>query len=182
MLEEAVVKKGEPIDEDAYMECEFQKVDFSGLDLSKKRFSNCRFIGCNWTATKVELTRLQDVSFLESKVMGVDFTLCDPNFLSLAFEKCLLNGCNFTEMVLKGAKFVESQVKECHFAQSNVKGGSFRGSNLEGSTFHQTNLEKCDFSEAENYAIDPLNNRLKGAKFSQVEALSLLKGLGIEIV
>jgi len=113
--------------------------------------------------------------------MGVDFTVCDPIFLCLAFEKCLLNGCNFTAMQLKEMQMVECIIKECHFAECNLEKSNFTRSNLEGSLFHHSNLLEANFSEATNYQIDPLNNAVKGAKFSTPEALSLLGSLGIKI-
>lgn len=181
MVEEKIIEKVNSLEEDGFLECTFEGCDFSNADFSKKRFLNCKFFRCNWTATKVENTRLQEVSFVESKVMGVDFTLCDPAFLRLFFEKCLLRGCNFTEMKLQGSKFITSDVKECHFVQSDLKKASFRGSNLEGTAFHHTNLVEVDFVEAIYYAIDPLNNPLKSAKFSKLEALALLQGLEITL-
>jgi fluoroquinolone resistance protein len=113
--------------------------------------------------------------------MGIDFTVCDPTLLRMSFEKCLLSGCNFTEMELKVAKFVECIVKQCHFVQCNLEKSNFHKANLAGSTFHHANLGKADFREAINYTIHPLHNDLKGAKFSQPEALSLLNGLEISI-
>jgi len=50
----------------------------------------------------------------------------------------------------------------------------FRGSDLEGSLFHKTGLERADFSGARAYAIDPTANRIKKAKFSYPEVLTLL--------
>ncbi|MDP2103500.1 MAG: hypothetical protein Q8K26_01100 [Candidatus Gracilibacteria bacterium] len=47
--------------------------------------------------------------------------------------------------------------------------------------FQNSNLTKVNFSGATNYYIDPTQNKLKGAKFSQPEVLSLLAGFGIEI-
>jgi len=111
--------------------------------------------------------------------MGVDFTLCDPQFFHLDFEKCQLRGCNFTEMPLKGTRFFSCQVRECHFVQCDLRECVFTDSNLEGSVFHHTRLEKADFREATLFQINPENNFLKGAKFSKLEALSLLDGLGI---
>lgn len=179
MIEETVIENQTLLDEENYSECVFKRCDLSSADLSKKRFFHCRFEGCNLTAVKLELTRLQEVTFYECKCMGVDFTLCDPQFLHLNFDHCQLRGCNFTEMPLKRIRLTGCQVRECHFVQSDMREGVFTESNFEGSLFHKTRLEKADFREAISYQINPENNPLKGAKFSKLEALSLLEGFGI---
>lgn len=164
-----------------YNECHFLGCDFSEVDFRGKRFQNCQFERCNFVATKLDGARFQDVFFSQSKLMGVDFTLCDSSFLEIGFEKCLLRGCNFTELKLKGTKFIECNLRECHFVQCNLEQANFEKSDLEGSLFHNTKLDKANFAGAIQYTIDPLNNSLKGAKFSSPEALALLGGLGIKI-
>jgi len=42
-------------------------------------------------------------------------------------------------------------------------------------------LDKCNFQEAVNYCIDPLENSIEGAKFSSPEVLSLLSAFKIMI-
>ena len=49
------------------------------------------------------------------------------------------------------------------------------------SRFHNTNLTEVDFSRAVGYAISPLTNKIKGAKFSLPHVLSLLSSFEIVI-
>jgi hypothetical protein len=44
-----------------------------------------------------------------------------------------------------------------------------------------SNLEKANFTGAQGFIIDPSNNRMKGAKFSQEGLAGLLIPFGIEI-
>lgn len=169
------------IDGEEFTGCVFQRCDFSSIDLSKIRFEDCLFSSCNFTSTKLENTRMQDVFFYECKFMGINFTQCDNTFLRINFEKCSLRGCNFTELKLKKMKMTDCVVKECHLAQCDLERADFRRSNFEGTVFHHTKLCYANFLEAYHFAIDPLENPLKGAKFSKLEALNLLKGLGILI-
>jgi fluoroquinolone resistance protein len=180
-MESEEFEKIEMLEEESYTDCRFVSCDFSGADFRGKRFQNCQFEKCNFVTTKLDGARLQDVFFSESKLMGVDFTLCDASFLEIGFEKCLLRGCNFTDMKLKKTKFIECNLRECHFVQCNLEEANFEKSDLAGSLFHNTKLDKANFTGALQYTIDPLNNSLKGAKFSSLEALSLLKGLGVVI-
>lgn len=167
---------GEP---QSFLECQFEKCIFDRVDLSKWRFFDCKFVSCSFVVLKLENARFQGVSFIESKLMGVDFTLCDPTFFEICFQKSLLHSCNFAQMKLKGCSFTDSVLKECIFSQASCEKVSFARSSLAGSIFHQTNLEKADFTDAIEYGMDPVDNRLKGAKFSMPEAAELIKGLGV---
>nr|WP_245680758.1 hypothetical protein [Veronia pacifica] len=46
----------------------------------------------------------------------------------------------------------------------------------------RTNLQDVDFTDSTAYAIDILENQIKGATFSRYEALNLLNSLDIELV
>ena len=52
---------------------------------------------------------------------------------------------------------------------------------LKDSRFVLCKLDKCNFQEAVNYYIDPLENSIEGAKFSSPEVLSLLSTFKIKI-
>lgn len=179
MIEEKVFEKIQDLEEKEYFECSFLGCEFIEKKFNHKKFFNCLFERCALTGVQLEKARLQQVVFKESKLMGIDFTLCDPTFLKLQFQKCLLRGCNFTEMNLKEISFEDCVVKECHFVQCNLEKANFRRANLEGTLFHKANLAKANFVEAIHYVINPLNNNLKEAHFSKPEVYSLLMDLGI---
>jgi uncharacterized protein YjbI with pentapeptide repeats len=82
---------------------------------------------------------------------------------------------------MKGSRFSHSRLIEVDFTEASLESVSFDGCNLTGSVFQMSNLEKSDFSGAQGYIIDPSNNRMKGAKFSQDGLAGLLLPFGIEI-
>ncbi len=57
---------------------------------------------------------------------------------------------------------------------ADLTDSDFSDSDLSGSQFHRTLLENTNFKGAYHYTIDPASNRLKKAKFSYPEVLSLL--------
>jgi uncharacterized protein YjbI with pentapeptide repeats len=65
------------------------------------------------------------------------------------------------------------------FSDANLEKADFRGTDLEKSIFRNTDISGANFVGAKNYYISPQYNRLKGAKFSLPEAMSLLYGLEI---
>jgi len=82
---------------------------------------------------------------------------------------------------MKNGEFLECIIRENDFINTNLTGSDFSDSDLQASKFQNTNLEKTNFVGAKNYYIDPTQNKLKKAKFSQPEVLSLLARFEIKI-
>jgi fluoroquinolone resistance protein len=157
----------------------FKNCDFTECDLRGARLQDCKFLSCNLSLVKLDGTRLQDIDFEECKFVGVNFTKCDPLFLSFKFTKCLIETSNFSDLDLKGTCFDHSILKETHFSNTNLARASFVGADLKESAFHNTNLTQTNFKGAINYSINPLTNKLSKAQFSNPEVLALLQYLDI---
>jgi fluoroquinolone resistance protein len=162
-----------------FTEVVFEKCDFTHTNFTGSRFLLCKMIQCNLSLARLDGCRLQGVEFEETKIVGVNFTKCDPLFLSLQFTKCLLNSCNFSDMELKGTSFYQCAVCDTFFTNANLMEANFAKADLSGSIFHNTNLTKANFREAVSYSINPLTNKLSKAIFSRPEVLSLLQHLDI---
>lgn len=162
---------------------EFDGCRFKGAQLAGAVFRHCRFLDCVFEDSDLSNVRLtssslRDVSFLDSKLLGINWTEAS-HFDTPSFTRCVLNYANFANLDLRKGRFVECIAREVEWTQAQLAGASFKGSDLAGSRFHQSNLTKADFREAFNYVINPIDNKLKGARFSLPEATSLLHGLGI---
>jgi uncharacterized protein YjbI with pentapeptide repeats len=83
---------------------------------------------------------------------------------------------------LKRTKFVSCQLQGADFTESDLKEAVFNESDLTTTTFQSTNLEKADLSNAYNYNINPVYNKIKKAKFSRSGLDGLLSSFGIVIV
>jgi uncharacterized protein YjbI with pentapeptide repeats len=68
------------------------------------------------------------------------------------------------------------------FREADLRGAKITGSDLAGSLFHNTDLRAADFTDSWDFHIDVINNLIAKAKFSRLEALSLLESFGIELV
>ena len=62
-----------------------------------------------------------------------------------------------------------------------MKGADFSRTDLKESRFVLCKPDNCNFREAVNYYIDPLENSINGATFSSSEVLSLLSAFEIKI-
>ncbi len=70
---------------------------------------------------------------------------------------------------------------ECDFIEVDLEGASFKESILRGSIFEDSNLMKANFIDAQDYNINIERNRIKKAKFSSPEVISLLNSFDIKI-
>lgn len=166
--------------------CIFERCDFTAAVFNQCRFVDCSFIACNLSVVKVPLCRFADVEFYESKLIGIDWS--KANWSSLVLQAPLkMSRCNVSDSSFFGLSLKELLLEDCKahdvdFRNANLSDGKFCGTDFSGSVFGRTRLAGADFSDAHDYTIDVLDNELRGAQFSRFAALSLLDGLGIELV
>ncbi|MDP4637568.1 MAG: pentapeptide repeat-containing protein [Crocinitomicaceae bacterium] len=164
-----------------YENCVFQSCQLNGADLSNFTFVDCEFISSDLSSIRSKKTSFRDAYFRDCKLMGIHFEDCNPYGLRCTFESCTLDYSFFYQCPLKGTKFSNCRLTEVDFTEAGLEGVSFEGCQLTGSVFQMSNLEKANFTGAQGFIIDPSNNRMKGAKFSQEGLAGLLIPFGIEI-
>lgn len=169
-----------------FEECQFIDCDFSEVKFYQCKFINCEFKSCNLSLTDFSNTRLFEISFQDSKLVGIDWTKADwPIYHSdfeLSFLRCILNDASFFGLTLNELVFEECKLHDVDFREGNFAHSSMTECDFTHSLFMRTNLQGVDFSDSTAYSIDVLENNIKQAKFSRYEALSLLESLGIELV
>ncbi|MCG6202356.1 pentapeptide repeat-containing protein [Psychromonas antarctica] len=166
--------------------CTFKGCDFSEVIFKKCKFIDCHFNSCNLSLINVAYSQFLDVLFDNCKMIGIDWTRahwpCFDLYASIKFDYCIINDCSFFGLNLSEIVIESCKVHCVDFRAANFSEASFRYSDLSNSLFNETDLSNTDFSEATNYTINIFNNKMKGAKFSRYEAISLLDSLGIELV
>lgn len=150
---------------------EFENCSFINCDFSNGEFLSCTFVGCTFKSCNLSLTKfpgsqLDNVTFNECKLLGIDFSDCTDFLFTVAFEECILDCCSFIRKTMRNTPFKECTVKEGDFSECDLSGSTFQNTDLLHSVFNQTKLNRVDFSSAYNFCIDPELNNIKGAKFS----------------
>ncbi len=169
----------EPLENLFFTNCSFFHCNFSQVFLKGFRFCSCLFEGCNFSLSRLDGCRMQNVEFIDCKIVGVEFFKCERTFFSANYKNSFLHYCNFSDLSMKSTIFKGSRVKETHFINTSLIGSDFKDVDLEGTVFHHCDLSKADFTGATHYEIDPQVNKIKGAKFSLPEAIGLLRGFDI---
>lgn len=170
-----------PLEQGEYLSCEFVNCDFSNSALSGIKFIECYFKECNLSNTQINESSFQEVHFLDCKMIGLPFDTCKTFNFSIRFDNCQLNNAIFYQVNLKKCAFLECQLKEVDFGEADLSGIDLKACDLTNATFDQSKLLKCDLRDSYAFNIDPDNNIIKGAKFSQSEIQGLLRKYGIII-
>jgi uncharacterized protein YjbI with pentapeptide repeats len=131
---------------------------------------------------KLSNTVMNNVLFVECKLLGLHFEDCNKVLLAISFKKCHLNLSFFYQLKMKKTKFIECQLQEVDFTETDLTESLFEQCDFQSTIFDNTILEKADLSGSYNFSINPNQNRIKQAKFSRTELAGLLDSFHINIV
>jgi len=180
-----VVQSLEIIDSE-FEDCEFNDCDFLSAIFEGCKFLNCSFTRCNLSLIKIPNSRFFEVEFVDCKLVGIDWTRAYwPTYYidsELKFSRCILNDSSFFSLTLNELTLDGCKLHEVDFREGDFSNSSMLNSDFTNSLFMKTNLQNVDFTESYNFAINILENKISKAKFSRLDALSLLDSLNIELV
>jgi len=170
-----------PLPRVEYENYTFKNCNFYSTDLSNFIFRECIFDGCDLSMVTLKNTTLNDIRFINCKLLGVQLSECNSFLLSFGFENCILKLSVFYRLKLKKTKFVNCNLQEADFTEADLTSAIFETCDLQRATFYATILEKADFRSSFNYSLDPERNRIKKARFSRLGIDGLLDKYNIEI-
>ena len=169
-----------------FEECTFIDCNFTSATFERCNFINCSFKGCQLSLISVPYTRLFGISFLDCKLVGVDWSRATwseyHKDFEISFRQCILNDSSFFGLSLQGLVLDECKVQDVDFREGDFSHAVMTYSDFTHSLFMRTNLQSSNFTESTQYSINILENQVKGAKFSKYEAVYLLASLGVELV
>jgi len=164
-----------------YDNCTFINCNFSNLHLSNIEFIECDFEDCNFSNSNIKNTSFKEVIFSTCKLVGLNFSECNPFLLAFSFNDCQLNLASFYQLKLKNTTFKNCNLQETDFTESDISNSKLDNCDLKRTIFYNTNLENVDFRSSYNYSINPEINTIKNAKFSLTGIAGLLEKYNISI-
>lgn len=150
-----------------YEQCTFSHCNFHKARLDKCRFVDCTFEHCDLSLAVTDGAALNNVQFVNCKLTGVRFDQCSMFSFSPSFNGCILDNATFYGVKLHQAQFDGCRMHEVDFSEADMTKARFKECDMANAVFHRTLLTGADFTDAINYNVDPTNNKLKGARFSQ---------------
>lgn len=174
--------KEENLDNKNFENCSFENCSFLGTSMKGTSFIDCTFKECKISLIKIDSsTKIQDVEFLDSKIVGVMFSKCSGFTTSFSFSQCHLKHCDFSEMKLNSTKFIKCMIEGCDFINTELKKSNFNHSKFTDTTIQGCNLTESNFLHATDFIINPAENKMFRAKFSATELEGLVKTFGIKV-
>ena len=166
---------------------EFQSCTFKRCDLSNSRFLNNKFLECVFDSCNLSMAHLQgsilnDVKFINCKILGVNFSECQSLLFTVEFEGCILDYASFMSKKMLNTQFIRTSLKETTFSLANIAGSVFDQCDLSGTVFNRTDLGGVNFATSFNYTIDPELNNIRKAIFSADGIPGLLTKYQVKIV
>lgn len=172
---ESLFPKGE------YDCCTFINCNFYDTDLSNITFNECNFKECDLSLAKLSNSILNDIKFLNCKLLGVNFKDCNSLVLSVNFQDCSIKLSSFYRLKLKKTVFKNCNLQDVDFTDTDLTSSIFDNCDLLGAIFENTILEKADLVSSNNYSMDPERNKIKKAHFSRMGIIGLLNKYNIVI-
>ncbi len=163
-----------------FIDCHFVNLDLSDQSSKNTKFIECSFHQCNLSGVDLLNGVFRNVIFSECKMIGLNWSNCQ-NLSLLEIKNSLLDFCVFQELDLSHCTFENSSIKDADFSQSKLVGASFAQSHLRATSFNGCDLSEADFRGASEYSIDPHFTKIRKAKFSMPEAMTLLEHYEIVI-
>ena len=145
-------------------------------------FIDCVFEDCDLSLMIVNNTGFKNVRFINCKLTGVDFSVCNSFLFRVSFAGCNLKLANFGKTKLTKTVFEDCDLSEAYFEETNLEKAIFDNCNLNQAIFNFTNLKQTDFSSAYGYIINPDENKIHKAKFSLNGLPGLLMNYDIKVV
>ena len=92
-----------------------------------------------------------------------------------------MQDARFGGVKLGRCQFVDCDLRRADFTGADLREVALDGCELTEAVFEATDLRGADLREAAGYTIDPVRNRVRGARFSLPDALGLLRQFGVRI-
>ena len=116
--------------EDEYYNCTFISCDFSNVIFRQTDFDRCTFSTCNLSMSKFK-NALRNISFIDCKMTGVDFSEINRFSGDLIFENSHLDYGNFVAVKLQKTIFRNCKMYETYLDNADIKNSIFEHCNLE---------------------------------------------------
>jgi len=163
-------------------DCSFTNCDFANSHFSSSSFTDCVFTNCNLSLVQLKNSGLKNVHFINCKLIGIAFHEADDFLFQVQFTDCILDFASFSYKKMPKTPFIRCSLKEVTFQGTQLQQAIFDECDLQMTLFNETNLSGADFTNAQNYSIDPDFNTLKDAQFLANGLAGLLTKYDLSII
>ena len=159
-----------------FYKCRFIGCDFSGSYFYDTQFnncdlSNCRFQSCYFKNTQFSGCKGEGTDFSQStfRYSGIEEGSCHyANFSETLWDRCTIQNCDLSEAYLAEVKFKKMKFAQVDFTKVD---------------FFKTSLDGMDLSDCsiQGIMVSDSLRELRGLKISPLQAMDLVRFLGVEL-
>ena len=166
-----------------FEECRFENCEFEAMHLNNCKFIDCAFVGCCVINPVFDYCTMTGNDFLSCRLFGINWENLTNGFVGPInhLEKCQLRYNNFVNLSFPKFVFSGNEILDSLFGDCNLSHSKFSSCHLSRTEFFRCDLTGANFENADGYAVDISNCKLKGAIFSYPEVVNLLHNCGIII-
>ncbi len=169
-----------------FIDCIFENCTFEDCKVHRCVFVNCRFCSCRIISLTSQYSEAKNITFQNCSLVGIhcwNELLPDGKYAHFMDElkDCNIKYNSFLELSFRKFDFSGSVIQESIFEECDLQESNFKSCRLEATQFFKCDIRKADFREATGYVIDIPSNKMRKAKFSYPEVISLLDSLEIQI-
>jgi len=199
LLEAGAIAAGGLRDGDTIEQVELAGVALAAQVAYRLHFAEVAFTTANLTETRFEHIRLEDVRFSgcnmanaawpQLSCLRAEFSGC--RMTGFVTQKATFNDTIFRECKGDLSQFYEAKMRAVRFEDCLLAGADFRNADLTGVVFARCDLTNADFTGATLEGADlrgcPIEGmragakEMKGARIDEIQALALVRAMGIII-
>lgn len=159
----------------------FERCSFVGADLTSARLNAGEFVGCDLSGARISGCNLFSASFVESKMLGLDFR--DGVVLTATrFTRCRLDYTTFRGVSLKKISFARCSLVEADLSLTDLSHASFVDCDLSNVDLHEATLFMTDLRGATLSGWNVRRHDLAGIVISPAQCRHLIEELGIQVL
>ncbi len=158
----------------------FERVEMSKVHFKKAHLLDSSFTGCNLANGEWFEADFARIELLDCQLIGLQAN--EGKFQDVLFRGCALPFAQFALATFQAVRFEDCDLSEANFYQAD----------LTGVVFTRCNLQRADFTGAKLFAADLRGSKIdgmrlsslelmKGAFVDQMQALAMVRSLGINI-
>jgi uncharacterized protein YjbI with pentapeptide repeats len=164
-----------------YEDCTFVGCNFEHADWSGSRFLGCVFRDSNCSLVALHRTAFLEVTFEGCKLLGLRMEHVNPIGFFVRCQNCTLDHSSWYRVKMKKFQFVQCSLVGVDFTDADLTEGVLTECTLTNATFEGSILERADLRSSMGFSLDPLRNKLKGARFSLQGLPGLLEAWDLRI-
>jgi uncharacterized protein YjbI with pentapeptide repeats len=188
-----------PVDGETYPRLEYQHLDLAEQIIARLHFEEVIFTQLNATGSQLPYLRVEDVRFAGGNLANAvwpnasgtrvefigcrltGFTALEAVFLDTIFRDCKVDLAQFYQAKMRRVRFEDCPLNGTDFRETDLTGAVFVRCDLTGADFRGATLAEADLRGCTIDGVHAGPNELRGATIDEVQALALVRGMGITI-